>query len=247
MRPRTALRSLALVLLCLTAGVAVFVAWAHPQSPVGRCAAHDWPPEPGWPPQEKMGYTYYLRNLIAEPSRLPEGLDGLYPVRGESWVSQVEGVNPRTDTHFPRFGNQFAVDIAAEVGAPVVAFRSGRVVHLQDGYPDFPCGGRYSMRASEGNTVTVEDASGLWITYHHLQKGSLAVKLGEQIEAGRLIAAVGRSGTGWKAPHLHLEAGGEVVVDGKVTRLTVPLRFRICGSNDAARRLDRGERFNCDG
>jgi murein DD-endopeptidase MepM/ murein hydrolase activator NlpD len=75
----------------------------------------------------------------------------------------------------------------------------------------------------------------------------LAVKLGEQIEAGRLIAAVGRSGTGWKAPHLHLEAGGAVVVDGKVTGLTVPLRFKICGSTDAARRLERGERFNCAG
>jgi len=85
-------------------------------------------------------------------------------------------------------------DFAGEIGAPVYAAATGRVVFT----------GELKVR---GNTVIIDHGAGVFTAYHHLS--AINVQEGEAVTAGRRIGAIGSTGlvTG---PHLHWE----VVVRG---------------------------------
>jgi biotin carboxyl carrier protein len=79
------------------------------------------------------------------------------------------------------------MDIAAPVGAPVVAPLAGRVIDVGDYF-------------FNGNTVWLDHGSGLLSLFCHLS--SIEVAVGDVVAAGQRLAAVGATGrvTG---PHLH--------------------------------------------
>ncbi len=54
-----------------------------------------------------------------------------------------------------------------------------------------------------GNHVIIDMGNGLYVVYAHLQKGSIQVKVGDQVKAGDKLALVGNSGN-TDAPHLHI-------------------------------------------
>lgn len=89
------------------------------------------------------------------------------------------------------------VDIAAPIGTPIEAARSGTVVHA-------------GPRGGYGNTVVVEHADGSRALYAHCDR--LDVQVGQPVRAGRPIATVGSTGRS-TGPHLHLEVrvNGEAV------------------------------------
>lgn len=187
-------------------------------------------------------------DMPVDRASLPASLDGIYPVLGRSVVSQLA----RSDgdgTHLVRFGNQNAVDIAAPLGAPVVAMRSGRVLVAIDGYPDFPCGEEGWFDDEEaphsGNLVVIEDDLGVRIVYGHLRNASVRVKVGQQVSAGAKIGEVGRSASGYEGSHLHLEAGGYVDDPTVSDNVSVPLRFRICDESVIPRAVLEGEDIVC--
>jgi murein DD-endopeptidase MepM/ murein hydrolase activator NlpD len=81
------------------------------------------------------------------------------------------------------------VDIASPIGTPVPACGQGRVVFA-------------ALRILTGNTVVVEHLPGLFSVYYHMS--SIAVKVGDVVEKGQVIGAVGMTGFA-TGPHLHWE------------------------------------------
>jgi murein DD-endopeptidase MepM/ murein hydrolase activator NlpD len=52
--------------------------------------------------------------------------------------------------------------------------------------------------------VIVQILPEVWAHYHHLQPGSIAVRVGERVTTGQLLGRVGNTG-GSFAPHLHFQ------------------------------------------
>ena len=86
---------------------------------------------------------------------------------------------------FPHSGT----DIAAEVGAPVLAAASGRVAFASALY-------------LRGNSVIIDHGAGVFSGYHHLSE--ITVSAGKAVAQGDLIGRVGATGL-VSGPHLHWE------------------------------------------
>ncbi len=84
------------------------------------------------------------------------------------------------------------LDIAASVGAPVLACADGRVMFT---------GSRKRFR-SYGNTILIDHGKGVYTYYAHLNK--VIVAKNQKVRQGQRIGLVGNSGRS-TGPHLHLE------------------------------------------
>ncbi|WP_091742044.1 M23 family metallopeptidase [Phenylobacterium immobile] len=96
-------------------------------------------------------------------------------------------------------------DLAAMTrGVAVLAAAPGRVVRLRDGEPDRSVrDAPFAPGRDCGNAVAIDHGGGWETMSCHLKRGSLKVKVGDQVKAGQPIAAVGLSGN-TEYPHLHL-------------------------------------------
>ena len=88
-----------------------------------------------------------------------------------------------------RSGAHTGLDIAAKTGTPIVAAASGTVTY--SGY-----------YGTFGYLVKISHGNGLETYYAHCSK--LYVKVGQQVNQGETIAAIGSTGNS-TGPHLHLE------------------------------------------
>ncbi len=77
-------------------------------------------------------------------------------------------------------------------GTPVVASRSGTVEVVQ------------RSNSGYGNMVLINHGDGYKTRYAHMISGSITVKVGDYVEAGRTIGRVGSTGNS-TGPHLHFE------------------------------------------
>lgn len=96
----------------------------------------------------------------------------------------------RNDPFTAKASYHKGLDIAVNMGTPVVAAASGKVIRAgyeKDGY---------------GNFAVVEHSSGFMTLYAHCSK--VAVKAGDSVSAGQTIALSGSSGRS-TGPHLHFE------------------------------------------
>jgi hypothetical protein len=122
-------------------------------------------------------------------------------------------------------------------GAEVTAVAPGTVVFARDGLAD---GTPKSLPStlqepgdSAGNHVVVQIEPGVWAFYAHLQTGSVAVEIGDQVATGQSIGRLGNSGNSF-GPHLHFG-----LIDGPnpLTANSVPMaidRYSLTGSVDPA-------------
>ena len=98
-------------------------------------------------------------------------------------------------------------DMAAQAaGVEVLAAAPGRVARLRDGVPDISVTerGKAALQGQDcGNGIVVDHGNGWETQYCHLARGSLKVKVGDQVAAGTPIARIGLSGN-TEYPHLHL-------------------------------------------
>lgn len=132
----------------------------------------------------------------------PSGL-AIAATDGDAWVWPVEGevvTTYKNDNRSPYSGGMHrGIDIAAPVGARVVAAREGTV--------------RFAgSLGSSGNVVSVSDSNRTYVeSYLHLSGTS--VNRGEEVIAGQAIGRVGETGSrSSDRPHLHFgvrDAGNE--------------------------------------
>ena len=128
---------------------------------------------------------------LARMAALEESLDGIPQVRPTSY-SQTKvssGFGYRRDPFTRRGAMHYGLDFKGPIGAPIYAAAKGRVsfVGRKPGY---------------GNVVEVSHGNGVMTRYAHLSR--FAAKVGDRVEAGDVIAALGNTGRS-TGPHLHFE------------------------------------------
>lgn len=116
------------------------------------------------------------------------------PAGGDGWVMPARGrLSSRYGMRFHpvlrRTKLHTGDDIAAAMGSPIRAARSGRVLWA-------------GWKKAYGNTIIVDVGNGMTVLYGHASK--LGVRAGQPVAAGEYIGNVGS--TGWSTgPHLHFE------------------------------------------
>lgn len=177
------------------------------QSPISQTPASLYP-------QRSTAVAVNPHPTVASPLR-----GFCHPLNGKGYLSQ--GIRGRT--HQNRM--EYAYDLASSIGTPVYAMRSGRVIRLQDKYPDT---GGSQANASKFNYVWIEHEDGYRSAYAHLQQGfrnRVQLKAGDWVKAGQLIGYSGNSG--WSSgPHLHVE----VQRGGSRSRFSQTVPFQISGA-----------------
>lgn len=97
----------------------------------------------------------------------------------------------------------YAVDFSVPIGTPIYAAREGEVVGLD---VSNTLGGASPEFRPYMNYVNIRHADGTLGNYCHLKQGGAAVKIGDRIKKGQLIAYSGNTGY-CTAPHLHFSVG----------------------------------------
>jgi hypothetical protein len=91
-------------------------------------------------------------------------------------------------------------------GQPVLAVADGEITALQDGIPDNLPGSLPPVTLDNlaGNYLVLRISPTRYVTYAHLQSGSVRVRLGERVRRGVTLGLLGNSGQ-TTGPHLHLQ------------------------------------------
>jgi len=91
-------------------------------------------------------------------------------------------------------------------GEPVLAVADGEITAVVDGIPDNtpPTLPPVTLDNIAGNYVTLRISPSRFVTYAHLQNGSMKVRLHDVVQRGAVLALLGNSGNTTGA-HLHLQ------------------------------------------
>ena len=93
-------------------------------------------------------------------------------------------------------------------GAPVYAAGAGRVSHVRDIKPDDRTFDEKEFESDEnspaGNYIVIDHLNGEFSVFGHIRQGSSRVRVGQMVQQGEEIAAMGASGSSL-FPHLHYE------------------------------------------
>jgi hypothetical protein len=110
-------------------------------------------------------------------------------------------------------------------GEPILAVADGRITEVVDEFPDntprvLP---PVTLDNIAGNHIILQIAPNRFVTYAHLQKGSITVRVGDHVRAGEVLALLGNSGNTTGA-HLHLQ-----VTDGNSVLQSQGVPFVFAG------------------
>jgi Peptidase family M23 len=91
---------------------------------------------------------------------------------------------------------------------PEYAVRAGTVVAARDGLQDYPVphGPPTPPKLDEalGNHVILRIGAHRYVTYAHMRRGSVVVRVGQRVRSGQMLGRLGNSGNS-STPHLHLQ------------------------------------------
>ena len=113
--------------------------------------------------------------------------------------------------------NRYAIDIAMPLGTPVLAARSGVVIHKQT---EEVLNGLDESFKSRANSIAILHADGTIAVYAHLQFRSIRFREGMSVKTGQVIAKSGNTGYS-TGPHLHFE----VVSNQNLRWQSMPFKF----------------------
>lgn len=119
--------------------------------------------------------------------------------------------------------SSYAIDFSVAIGTPVYAAREGEVVGVEVGND---LGGPYPQFRPYMNYVNIRHTDGTLGNYYHLKLGGAAVKIGDTVKKGQLIAYSGNTGY-TTAPHLHFSVS---MVDPVSMRRPMNLPVKIQAS-----------------
>ncbi len=131
-----------------------------------------------------------LIEFFSEQKSILAGTPSIWPVRG--WVTS--GFGMRTDAFTGYRTMHEGLDIATQVGTSVIAPCDGIVTLVTEDY-------------GYGKMIEINNGNGIMTRYGHNSK--IAVRVGNRVKRGDLIAYVGNTGRS-TGPHLHYE----VIVNG---------------------------------
>ena len=155
------------------------------------------------------------------PIPLKGGITLSPPGIGKWYVFQGGG-SPLVSHHYFAGSQRYALDLikaadgqfaqnpnarleaSATFNQPILAPISGKVIGIENSLEDNAIG-KTNPGNPAGNHVILETNEGVYILLAHLKKGSIGIKLGEQLEAGAQIGLCGNSGNS-SQPHLHIQA-----------------------------------------
>lgn len=123
-------------------------------------------------------------------------------------------------------------------GLPVLAPADGVVQATFDGDPDMPVGELGGGTNAGGNQVVLQVAPHEFVWICHLQRGSLAVKPGDRVTAGQVLARVGNSGN-TSEPHIHIHLQ-DTAADGFGEGIPLHFHDYLCNGERVERGLPTG-------
>ncbi|MDH5823530.1 M23 family metallopeptidase [Luteimonas sp. RD2P54] len=137
-----------------------------------------------------------LEAVPGHPGARPQDIEYAWPLQSRQlYVEQGWGGRFSHDDA----ENRHAVDLAVEVGTPVLAARDGTVMQAESGFTATGTEERYGGRA---NFVRILHDDGTMAVYAHLDAERVFVSSGERIRRGQRIALSGNTGFS-SGPHLH--------------------------------------------
>jgi hypothetical protein len=158
----------------------------------------------------------------------------------------IDWVRLETDATHAR-GDDTTVANWHGYGADVLAVADGIIVDavddMREGATISAATGPIALENASGNHVTLDLGQARYAFYEHLQHGSIAVKPGERVKRGQVIASLGNSGSSSSGPHLHFhvaDAANELAGEG------IPYvfqSFEVVGAYDGIDTFRTGERW----
>jgi murein DD-endopeptidase MepM/ murein hydrolase activator NlpD len=119
-------------------------------------------------------------------------------IPGETYPLVQGNCESETDpwTHFGKL--RFAYDFGMPIGTRIIAVKSGTVVFVRDHFTD------EDHQKDQGNAVVLIQEDGALALYAHITYRGAAVKVGQPVKQGEVIALSGNSGES-PMPHLHFQ------------------------------------------
>jgi hypothetical protein len=165
-------------------------------------------------------------------------------VYGQDFALDLRGL----DANYAEWKNDAGENASiAGWGREILAPAAGTVTYARNDVPDNPRPGTFPdadwymalndpVTAHAGNHVIIDHGNSEYSVLMHMQQGSVTVKAGDRVDAGKVIGKLGNSGDAF-GPHLHYQ-----LQSGPQLFHAQPLPFKF--QNSSVPQLSRGRYVN---